>query len=85
MSFRNIKHIAPNEHDSAKLVILQDDKFVDVNLHVSLPSSNDYCLKDLLASGQRVVPVDTSILHDNDATSQVVNTLMSQPDTTDNE
>ena len=85
MSFRNIKNIVPNEHDSAKLVILQDDKFVDVNLHVSLPSSNDYCLKDLLASGQRVVPVDTSILHDNDATSQVVNTLMSQPDTTDNE
>ena len=85
MSFRNIKNIVPKEHDSAKLVILQDDKFVDVNLHVSLPSSNDYCLKDLLASGQRVVPVDTSILHDDVATSQVVTTLMSQPDTTDNQ
>ena len=84
MSFRNLKNIVPSEHDSASLVALHDDKFVDVNLHVSLPSSNDYCLKDLLASGQRVVPVDTSILHDDVATSQVVNTLMSQPDTTDN-
>ena len=83
MSFRNIKNNVPSEHDSASLVVLHDDKFVDVNLHVSLPSSNDYCLKDLLASGQRVVPVDTEILHDDSATSQVVNSLMSPPDTID--
>ena len=83
MSFRNLKNVVPTEQDSANFVVLHDDKFVDVNLDVSLPSSNDYCLQDLLASGQRVVPVDTSIIHDNDATSQVINTLMSPPDPTD--
>ena len=84
MSFRNLKNHLPSEQDCTSFVTLLDDKFVDVKLNVSLPSSNEYSLADLLASGQRVVPVDTSILHDNDATSQVVNSLMSQPDTTDN-
>ena len=81
MSFRNLKNKLPIEHVSTPFVALHDDKFVDVNLNVSLPSSNDYCLADLLASGQRVVPVDTSIIHDSAAASQVVNTLMSPPDT----
>lgn len=83
MSFRNIKTVVPNEHDCTHFVALHDDKFVDVNLDVSLPSSNDYSLADLLASGQRVVPVDTTILHDSVATSQVVNSLMNPPDPTD--
>ena len=50
--------------------------FVDVNINVSLPSSNDYNLADLLASGQRVVPVDTSIIHDSSATSQLVSNIV---------
>lgn len=80
MSFRNIKNIVPVEHDCAKFVVLHDDKFVDVNLNVPLPTSNDYCLQDLLASGQRVVPVDTSIIHDNVATSQLVSNIVNSDD-----
>ena len=76
MSFRNLKNPVPKEHVSTPFVMLHDDKFVDVNLNVSLPSSNDYCLADLLASGQRVVPVDTSIIHDSDATSQLVSNIV---------
>ena len=79
MSFRNIKNPLPVEHVSTTYVVLNEEKFEDVNLNVSLPSSNDYCLADLLASGQRVVPVDTAVIHDSDATSQVVNSLMSPP------
>ena len=70
--FRNIKINVPYEHLSTSFVTLHEDKFVEQNLNVSLPSSNDYCLADLLSSGQRVVPVDTSIIHDNAATSQLV-------------
>ena len=76
MSFRNLINSVPPEQDSTSFVTLHDDKFVDVNLNVSLPSSNDYCLADLLASGQRVVPVDTSIIHDNAATSQLVSNIV---------
>lgn len=83
MSFRNLKNPIPAEHVCTTFSVLHDDKFVEVNLNVSLPSSNDYCLKDLLASGQRVVPVDTAILHDSAATSQLVDTLMSPSDPID--
>ena len=80
MSFRNIKSQVPTEHDCAKLVVFSDDKFVSANLDTSLPSSNDYNLADLLASGQRVVPVDTSILHDSQATSHLVSNLVNSDD-----
>ena len=80
MSFRNIKFVVPTEHDCTKFVELIDDKFVDVNLDVNLPSSTDYTLGDLLASGQRVVPVDTTILHDEATTTQVVDALINSTD-----
>ena len=80
MSFRNLKTQVPTERDCAKLVVFSDDKFVSANLDTSLPSSNDYNLADLLASGQRVVPVDTSILHDSQATSQLVSNLVNSDD-----
>ena len=76
MSFRNLKFSIPSEVVSTSFVQLLDDKFVDVNLNVPLPSSNDYCLVDLLASGQRVVPVETAVIHDSDATSQLVSNLL---------
>ena len=76
MSFRNLKNLVPSEQDSTSFVTLLDDKFAEVNINMSLPSSNDYCLADLLASGQRVVPVDTSIIHDNAATSQLVSNIV---------
>ena len=80
MSFRNLKNKMPIEHVQTSFVSIHDDKFVDVNLNVSLPSSNDYCLQDLLSSGQRVVPIDTSIIHDSQATSQLVSNLVNSDD-----
>lgn len=80
MSFRNIKSVVPTENDCTKFVVLKDDKFVEVNLDVNLPLSNDYTLADLLASGQKLVPVDTAILHDEFTTSQVVNSLINSSD-----
>jgi hypothetical protein len=80
MSFRNIKNKLPIEHVRTSFVTIHDDKFVDVNLNVPLPSSNDYCLSDLLASGQRVVPVDTTIIHDSAATSQLVSNIVNIDD-----
>ena len=76
MSFRNLNNQVPIEHVRTSFAVLSEDKFVDVNLNVSLPSSNDYCLADLLASGQRVVPVDTAIIHDSAATSQLVSNIV---------
>ena len=76
MSFRNINYIIPVEHVNSTFVALHDEKFVEVDLNVPLPSSNDYCLADLLASGQRVVPVDTAVIHDSQATSQLVTNLV---------
>ena len=83
MSFRNIKLVVPTEHDCTKFVQLIEDKFVDTNLDVNLPSSTDYTLADLLSSGQRVVPVETAILHDEAITSQVVNSLINSTDSSD--
>jgi len=80
MSFRNIKNKLPYEDIRTTFVVLHDDKFVDVNLNVSLPTSNDYSLADLLASGQRVVPVDTAIIHDSAATSQLVSNIVNIDD-----
>ena len=70
----------PIENVQTSFVAIYDDKFVDVKLNVSLPSSNDYCLADLLASGQRVAPVDTSIIHDSQATSLLVSDLFNSDD-----
>lgn len=83
MSFRNIKFVVPLEHDCTKFVQLQEDKFVETNLDSNLPSSTDYTLADLLASGQRVAPVDTAILHDEFTTSQVVNSLINSSDSSE--
>lgn len=80
MTFRNLKNKMPIEHVRTSFVTMHDDKFSDVNLNVSLPSSNDYCLADLLASGQRVVPVDTTIIHDSAATSQLVSNIVNSDD-----
>lgn len=83
MSFRNIKFVVPIEDDCTKFVELNGDKFVESNLAANLPSSNEYNLGDLLASGQRVVPVETAILHDNATTSQVVDALINSTDSSD--
>lgn len=83
MSFRNINIVIPKEDDCTKFVVLNGEKFVESNLVVNLPSSYDYNLGDLLASGQRVVPVETSILHDDATTTQVVNSLINSSESTE--
>ena len=84
MSFRNLTISVPKEYLSTPFAVLFDDNFMEVNMNVSLPSSNDYSLTDLLASGQRVAPVDTSIIHDSQATSQLVSNLVNSDDNNQN-
>lgn len=69
--FRNIPISIPREVSHASICEVHDDKIVDTDLCPSLPSSNDYSLADLLASGVRVQPVDTTIVHDSAATSSI--------------
>lgn len=71
--FRNIRSFIPCEVTCTKLFEVHDDQIVEANLEKNLPCSNDYSLKDLLAAGVKVAPVDTSIVHDNIATSAVAN------------
>lgn len=67
--FRNIRSRIPKEQKTCTLVELVDDKFREVNLSTPLPCSVDYSLKDMLASGVKIQPVDTTIIHDSSATS----------------
>lgn len=79
MSFRNIRHSIPKEEKTCTLVQLVGDDFKEVPLNQSLPSSSDYSLKDLLAAGVKVQPVDTTVIHDSSATSVVADALVNQP------
>lgn len=82
MSFRNIKVHIPIEDDCASLVRLHGTDFKVENLNVPLPASSDYSLKDMLAAGVKVQPVDPTVVHDSSATSVVVDALVNQPATT---
>lgn len=82
MSFRNIRHSIPKEERTCTLVQLVGDEFKEVKLNASLPSSTDYSLKDMLAAGVKVQPVDTTVIHDSSATSAVADALVNQPGTT---
>lgn len=84
MAFRNIKSRVPRETSTATLVELVDDEFKAINLNMPLPSSTDYSLKDMLAAGVKVQPVDPTVIHDSSATSAVADALVSQPVTSDN-
>lgn len=79
MSFRNIKSRIPRECSTASLVELVGDEFKAINLNMPLPSSTDYSLKDMLAAGVKVQPVDPTVIHDSSATSAVADALVSQP------
>lgn len=82
MSFRNIRYSIPKEERTCTLVQLVGNDFNEVNLNIPLPSSSDYSLKDLLAAGVKVQPVDTTIIHDSSATSAVADALVNLPATT---
>lgn len=82
MSFRNIRHSIPKEERTCTLVQLVGEEFKEVDLNKSLPSSTDYSLKDMLAAGVKVQPVDPTVIHDSSATSAVADALVNQPATT---
>ena len=71
MSFRNICLFIPSEVSCTKLFEVQDDRIVEANTSKSLPTSTDYNLQDLLASGVKVAPVDPTIVHDSSSTNAV--------------
>ena len=75
MSFRNIKIVVPRETIVSPMVEVIGDKLVEANLDVPLPSSCDYSLKDLLAAGVKVAPVDPTVVHDS-AAVDVANALI---------
>ena len=77
MAFRNIRFSVPRETNVSTLVEIIDDEFVSVNLNKNLPCSSDYSLKDLLAAGVKVQPVDTTVIHDSSATSAVADSVIS--------
>lgn len=76
MSFRNIKCVVPRETNVSPMVVVQGDKLVVQNLDVTLPCSCDYSLKDLLAAGVPVSPVDSTVIHDNSSTLDVANKVI---------
>lgn len=78
MAFRNIKSRVPRETSTAFLVELVGDEFKAIDLNKPLPSSTDYSLKDMLAAGVKVQPVDPTVIHDSSATSVVADALVSQ-------
>lgn len=77
--FRNIRSFIPFEVSCTKLYEVLEDKIVEANTSMSLPCSTDYSLKDLLAAGVKVPPVDTTVIHDSSATSAVADALVSKP------
>lgn len=76
MAFRNFKCVVPRETNVSSLVVVQGDKLVVQDLDVALPCSCDYSLKDLLAAGVPVAPVDSTVIHDNSSTLDVASNLI---------
>ena len=83
MAFRFYKNHIDKPDVTSPMVEVIGDKLVESNLDVSLPSSCDYSLKDLLASGVKVAPVDPSVIHDSAATSVVAESVISNSVVTD--
>lgn len=83
MPFRNVKSSIPLEKDTCQLVQLVDDEFRPVNFDLSLPSSSDYSLKDMLAAGVKVPLVDPTVVHDSDVTSSVVSSVVNSESVAD--
>jgi hypothetical protein len=82
MAFRFFKSVVPRETNVSSLVVVSGDKLVVQDLDVALPRSCDYSLKDLLAAGVPVPPVDSTILHDNSSTLAVADALVNQSSVT---
>ena len=76
MAFRFFKNVIDRHGDISPMVVVSDDKLVVQELNVSLPCSCDYSLKDLLAAGVPVPPVDSTVIHDNSSTLDVAKNVI---------
>ena len=81
MAFRFYKNVIDHPHDLSPLVVVSGDKLVVQNLNVPLPRSCDYSLKDLLAAGVPVAPVDSTVIHDNSSTLDVAKNVIDNSST----
>ena len=76
MAFRFYKNVIDHPRDMSSMVVVSGDKLVVQNLNVPLPRSCDYSLKDLLAAGVPVAPVDSTVIHDNSSTLDVAKNVI---------
>lgn len=83
MAFRFYKNVIDHHGDISPMVVVSGDKLVVQDLDVSLPCSCDYSLKDLLASGVPVSPVDSTVIHDNSSTLDVATNVINNSPTLD--
>ena len=77
MAFRFYKNHIDNPDVTSPMVEVIGDKLVEANLDVSLPSSCDYSLSDLMSAGLKVVPVDPTVIHDSVAADVVAESVIS--------
>ena len=83
MAFRFYNNVFDHPDDISPMVVVSGDKLVVQNLDVSLPRSCDYSLKDLLAAGVPVAPVDSQVIHDNSSTLEVAKNVINNSSTLD--
>lgn len=76
MAFRFYKNHIDTPDITSPMVEVIGDKLVEANLNVTLPSSCDYSLKDLLAAGVKVAPVDSTVVHDSASASSVADAFV---------
>ena len=76
MAFRFYKNHIDKPDVTSPMVEVIGDKLVVANLDVSLPSSCDYSLNDLLAAGVKVAPVDSTVVHDSASASSVADAFV---------
>lgn len=69
--FRNIQNSIPIEERCTTLYEVVDDKILEAKTSINLPCSTDYNLKDMLAAGVKIAPVDPTIVHDSEITKSV--------------
>ena len=83
MAFRYFKNVIDHYGYTSPMVVVSGDKLEVQALDVPLPRSCDYSLKDLLAAGVSVQPVDTTVIHDNSSTLDVAQTVIDNSSTLD--
>lgn len=75
--FRHIINPLPVEDFSTPSYEIKDSRLVPESSSQK-PAFDEYTLPQLLASGLKVLPVPTEVLHDSSATSSVVDSLINK-------